>query len=582
MTRRIGLVLLVIVLGAAGCGAGFPTSGPMLRASDSRASERPPGIDVAAQPPEDGATPEAILAGFFSAAESSTDDYAVARQYLTPEAAASWRPETGVTVYDDTGQSRVITADGSAILQAPVVGRVSAERLFTGVHEPDFTHNFHMTQIDGQWRIANPGDGVLMSIQRFQRSFEPVPVYFLDLAGRRVVPQLVRLRPDAVQPDGLVRALLTGPGPWLRLAVLNALPAEVQTSGTTLDADGVARVALSDEMAALSAGQRLQAAAQLLYTLSYFERVQGLQIVVNGQPLMVPGADADQVLRLSAVSALSGERMGATRALYGISEGLVVQVPDTAGGRLRPVAGPLGSGVPDPPGQLAVSWYADRFAVVNRDQDALYLASAGSAEIAAVYRGSLLAKPQFDAENGLWTVDSAESGPVAVRIDEIGESIAVPLGELSAARVVAFRISPDMTRLAVIAQFGQIRKLGLLRLRGSGQPVIDGWRELPVNTSRGLLTDLRDADFTGPNRLVVLGATERDPQLGVFSMDIDGGLITSQGPLNDVDAVGLTAMPTGSTTTMALVTATNRGLRYEAQYRWQQLTEQTSDLSYPS
>ena len=65
-------------------------------------------------------------------------------------------------------------------------------------------------------------------------------------------------------------------------------------------------------------------------------------------------------------------------------------------------------------------------------------------------------------------------------------------------------------------------------------------------------------------------------------MDIDGGLITSQGPLNDVDAVGLTAMPTGSTTTMALVTATNRGLRYEAQYRWQQLTEQTSDLSYPS
>ena len=99
---------------------------------------------------------------------------------------------------------------------------------------------------------------------------------------------------------------------------------------------------------------------------------------------MVPGADADQVLRLSAVSALSGERMGATRALYGISEGLVVQVPDTAGGRLRPVADPLGSDVPDPPGQLAVSWYADRFAVVNRDQDALYLASAGSAEIAAV------------------------------------------------------------------------------------------------------------------------------------------------------------------------------------------------------
>lgn len=582
MRRGLRVILIGLLVVLTGCTAGFPTEGPVLRASDSRATERPPGIDVAAQPPAEDASAEAILEGFFSASESPTDGYSVARQYLTPEAAASWRPETGVTIYDATGQSRVVTADGAAVLRAPVVGRVGADHVFTAVHERDFAHNFHMTQVDGQWRIANPGEGVLMSIQRFQRAFQQVPVYFLDLAGERMVAQQVFLRPDDVQPEGLVRALLNGPGPWLRLAVLSALPAEVMTSGTVIDPGGIARVSLSSEIEALSAEQRSQAAAQLLYTLGYFEDVVALQITVNGRPLALNGTDADGVLHASAITHLSGARAPAPRTLYGISSDVVVQVPEDPGAALVPVAGPLGSGLVDPPGQLAVSWQGDQFGLVNVERNALYLASAGLGIPNHVYSGTQLAKPQFDASGQLWTIDSTDGGPVVVQIGERGQQTLLPLSELAAAQVVAFRISPDMTRMAVIAQFGEVRRLGLLRLRAPDHLIIDGWRELPVNTSRGLVTELLDVVFTSPERLMVLGATDRDPQLVVYSLDIDAAQVTSQGPLNDVDAVGLTAMPTGATNAVALVTAANRGLRYEAQYRWPLLTEQVTDLAYPS
>ena len=59
-------------------------------------------------------------------------------------------------------------------------------------------------------------------------------------------------------PDALVRALISGPGSWLRPAVLDALPAEVQSLGTWVDADGVAHVNLSEEIEALTAEQERQ------------------------------------------------------------------------------------------------------------------------------------------------------------------------------------------------------------------------------------------------------------------------------------------------------------------------------------
>ena len=65
-------------------------------------------------------------------------------------------------------------------------------------------------------------------------------------------------------------------------------------------------------------------------------------------------------------------------------------------------------------------------------------------------------------------------------------------------------------------------------------------------------------------------------------MDVDAAQVTSQGPLRDVDVVALTAMPLDGTVAAAVVTSTRLALRYEAQYRWEELLDDVSDAAYPS
>lgn len=582
--RWVSVLALLMAMVLGGC-AGFPSSGPVETVSEVRPDGRPRGIDVAAQAPGVGASPEAILEGFFAAAESPGDSFMVARQYLTPESAGLWRPESGIAVYDATGQSRVVTADGAAVLRAPLVGRVDVDHVFTAVHEPDFTHNFQMTKVNGEWRIGDPGPGILMSIQRFHRAFQSVPVYYLDPSGQRLVSQQVFLRQTELNPktpDALVRAVIEGPGPWLRPSVSDSLPTAVLSSGTWVDVNGVAHVSLSEEMEALSAEQRLQAAAQLLYTLRYFESIEAVRITVNSRPLSIVGANADGVVPLAAVARFSSDGRKAAPLLVGIRGGSVITVSDAPRSQATPLPGPLGSGWADTPGQVAASWQGDQLGVVSADAQRLFTASMADGVPWQVFSGTQLVKPQFDATGQLWTVDNSSSGPSAVRVGLDGSVDLLPMPALAGSRVLAFRLSPDLTRMAVVSQFGTEQRFGLVRLRGADHLFLDEWRELPLNTSLGRVTLFRDVAFVSAQRMLVLGAGERDPQFTVYSLDVDAALVTSQGPIGDVEATSLTAMPLGTMAAVAVVTAANRGLRYEAQYRWPLLIEDVSDLAYPS
>lgn len=579
------VVVVVLVLLLAGC-TSFPTSGSVEEATGARPGGRRPGIDVAAQPPQPGASPEAILDGFFSASESPGDGYVVARQYLTREAAGSWRPEAGIAVYDATGQSRVVTSDGAAVLRAPLIGRLDVDQVFMAVREPDFSHNFEMTQVNGEWRIGNPGTGVLISLQRFHRAFRAVPVYYLDATGQRMVSQPVFLRQTDINPetpDALVRALIGGPGSWLRPGVLDALPSEVQSNGTWVDDSGVAHISLGQEMESLGAEQRLQAGAQLLFTLRYFEAITGIQIDVNGRPLSVRGANANGTLRMNAVSQFSPDRPEVPRDLYGLRAGSVIKITESPRMQVTTMPGLLGEGWEDAPDQLAVSWQGDQVATVNGRQR-LYTAKPADGAPELLYTGSDLVKPQFDSSGQLWTMDNTPAGPVALRTAAQGDGdmVVVPLPELDGAEIVAFRISPDLTRIAVVAQFDAEQRLGFLRLRGADRLIVDGWRELPLNTARGQLTHLRDVAFVSPDRMLVLGSGENDPAFTVYSLDVDAASVISQGPTSDLDAISLTAMPIGTVGAVAVVTASQRGLRFEAQYRWQLLLDGVADLAYPS
>ena len=99
-------------IGLAAC-AGVPTSGPIEQGPVVDAGESSQFIRVIAAPPSVGASPTEIVRGFFEANASLESDHAIARRYLTPEAAATWDPDAATTVYQQSSLKLSERKDGS-------------------------------------------------------------------------------------------------------------------------------------------------------------------------------------------------------------------------------------------------------------------------------------------------------------------------------------------------------------------------------------------------------------------------------------------------------------------------------------
>lgn len=87
--RYLTMALALLLAALVGC-ADLPTSGPVEQVD---VVLEQPSVDIAPEPPVEGMTPEQLVDGFLLAMADSEADYAVARQYLTPEADDAWRPD---------------------------------------------------------------------------------------------------------------------------------------------------------------------------------------------------------------------------------------------------------------------------------------------------------------------------------------------------------------------------------------------------------------------------------------------------------------------------------------------------------
>ena len=164
-----GLMLAAILL-LTGC-SGVPTTGPVERVSADPGHINS-GVEIAPAPPGSNASPIEVVEGFLHAQASWQPNYQVARAYLTPQAALSWRPEAGVRVYAEG--NTVVATDSAAMLRAPVVGTldaVGAYRQATGVLD----HDFGLVQdAQGRWRIGNPPEWLTISEYLFASAFARV------------------------------------------------------------------------------------------------------------------------------------------------------------------------------------------------------------------------------------------------------------------------------------------------------------------------------------------------------------------------------------------------------------------------
>ena len=505
-SRGAWAALMVPLLAAC---ASIPTSGPIQQGVEVGVETTDQVIRVIARPPQPDMTPTEIVSGFLQASASFEDDHAVAREYLTSEAAVMWDPSRSVSVYDGVP---TIVPDGvtEVDMTATRVGSIDDEgRYEVALAGGLIKETFRMDFVNGNWRIATPPQGLLLSRSDVDRAFRAFDVYFLDPTYATLVPDPRYFAVDGPTPaTALTRALLRGPTEWLAPAVRTGFP-----DGSTLAVnavpvvDGVARVDLDPQVRLADEQTRRAFSAQLAWTLRQVPGVRFIDLNAGGQVLDVAGTPNPQPV--DAWPAYDPNAMPGGDAPLGVLNGRVIDLDG-----IPPLPVPGAAGLANPPlDGLAVSLSADRVAALDADAR-LWLGTLapGSPLVeASVDPGQ--SRPSFGRGDDAWVV-----GPDGTlqRVDPDGNAIVVPVDGLSPrAQLESIAISRDGTRAALTIRRGPrtFVMLSIITVREGALRI-----ESPVRVDNRLTT-VSDVAWADDNRLVALGVDGAGAP-GVFEIDI--------------------------------------------------------------
>lgn len=565
MRRVLTALLAAVLLPGAGCTA-IPTSGPI---EEVPVSAQPRGIDIAPQPPEPGVAPYRLVEGFLQAMASPEGDYAIARQYLTPGAADTWAPQSAVVV------EATVSGDGaSAIMTGRQVGALDNFGHFTAAAGA-FSHVFSLVQMDGQWRIAVPPPGLLLTRYIFERYYQRVSLYYLARTGGHVVPDPIHLPETQVTPSAIVEALINGPSAGLDRAVANAMPSggRLGTEGATLDSDGVVTVNLLGLSPRLGDDARRRLGAQLLWSLTAIPRVTGLLVTSAGFPFTLPGSRADGVLELASQQGYQVLSRASTVDLYGVRAGTPGRL--TGGGQFDAWRN-VESGVAD----VAVSLDGELAAVIDEVRSRLFIGTPGSemSEVAVGHTG--LRAPQF-VLGSLWLLADDPAGrPILLTVDRARTVVKVELDLPEGATVEQFAISPARARAALLVQQSGVRQLGIATVLPSSPLSISGWFPLPMVVGSGeAISDVTAVAWQAETSIAVSGSA--GGLRSVYTVEVDGSLVEELGPFSG-DAAELSAMARIGGGAIALRTSAGVVWRYEARTRWTRIAEDITAIAYAS
>ncbi|MDT0275151.1 LpqB family beta-propeller domain-containing protein [Blastococcus goldschmidtiae] len=446
MTRRAGAPALVaaLVLGLTSCSI-VPTSSPTVPITQAPA--RPvQDVGVPALPPARDATPEEVVRGFIDAAASSAPGRPVAKEYLTPEAAAAWSDAGAITIIS-SGYATVASESGSVEVTAGRVGTIDERGIFTVAGTDVFSYDFPLVEVDGEWRISDPPDGLVILETDFQRLFDPVEAYFLDPTMQRLVPDPRYLIGGEAQPTALVNRLIEGPSAALALGVRNPL-AGARLARTVVVEDQVARVDLTGLDIDANTPLR-ELSAQLVWSLTGLDgqRIRSVVITLDGEPLPLDDVPVEQTT--DDWPAFDPDATPLETVGHYLDDGALHTADDGA-----PAPGPAGTGRY---GLASAAVSADvrngelTFLAGVRPEPggATLLAGPYGGELAPVLSGATLSAPTVAATRPeVWVV---RDGTDVVRVPAGGTPQAVSAPTLAGlGRAEVIELSPDGTRLAVV------------------------------------------------------------------------------------------------------------------------------------
>lgn len=508
--------LLAVAALVAGC-AGIPTSGPIQQGPEVPDGQADQVIRVIVRPPQPDMTPTQIVSGFIEASASFEDDHAIARQYLTADAAASWDPSVGTRVYDGVP---TLAPNGPADVDmtATLAGSVTADGHFQVSPGRLLTESFTLDYVEGQWRIANPPPGLLLARSDIDRAFRSYDVYFLDPEFTTLVPD-PRLIPanGAGLATSLMQALAAGPTDWLAPAVRTALP---DGAGLAVNAvpveEGVAVVDLDASVRLVNDATRRALSAQIVWTLRQVPGVLAVDLRAGGQALPVPGVANPQPE--DTWRGFDPNAMPADAMAYAVRSGRVVEV---SGPAPRAVPGGAGLGAPPLDG-IAVSFDGNRIAGLD-DQGALWAAEtrAGAPTVDLIPDPGQ-SRPSFGRGASAWVIDPQQE---LKQVLPDGTVFTIPVEGLSTKiRMESVSVSRDGTRIALVVRRGPrtFVMLALIVLREGAARV-----QSPVRVD-ARLTTVTDVAWAEDDRLIVLGA-EGAGTPAVYEIDLARAAVRSLG-----------------------------------------------------
>lgn len=549
--RRVRLLAAVTALVClAGC-ASVPSGGRVMSGRSAQRAEpvTDPYVRIVPVGPRHDWGPEDIVKGFLTASGAFNDDHGVARQYLTSQASAAWKPGARPQVIVLQSAPSVSTPRGGGSettveVVATRLGYIGSDGQYVAQSGSTYTTTFGLTQnSERQWRISRiPTElhnGLMLAKDEVERTFRVLNLYFFEPGGEVLVPNGIHLplgnRQDL--PRQLVQALLEGPTGWLRPAVRSHFPAGTRLIGEgVFISDGVATVDLS---AHARRGDLQRMAAQLGWTLRQLPEVRGVRLRIDRQTVNPGGLGTVQTVgdwarfSFDAVHGGDGEE---TVYLRG-PDGRPHQLLDAS-------AVPAGTTGQDRLYRLALS--RDRkIAGLNRAGDTVYSGDlTGGAPIRAVleaeHKDGTFTRPSWDHRGALWAVESYRGGSTLWMVPRDGTAVRVQSWGLASHRVVAFRVARDGVRVAAIVQVGGDRQIWLGRIVHRPEGVVVG-DFLPLSAE---LVDAVDLSWNDSGTLAVLGKTKATAtQVTPYLVPISGSTITAVGSGSLGEARSITAAP---------------------------------------
>lgn len=425
--------------------SGEPNPGLVLGEVDSD-----PDISQIAARPLEGATPEQIVEGFLDAALTPDNGWAIAREFLSPELAATWRPTAGVSI-DSAAPEREFTADlnggedsaesGDVRVVLDQVARVDESGAYTELPGDASVAAFEVARNDdGEWRITAADNGVFLDAAAFTQVYRRYALQYYDHTWSHLVPDLRWYPRRQTIATSLTQALLNGePSEWLAPGVRSAFPGDVALArdAVPISPEKVATVELTSAAAGLDAIELARMRTQLEATLRP-AGVTEVRLTVNGRDLDAERAPVETgrvesspvILTDSAFGTYVGEEVV---PYDGISPEIV---------ELAPSVRAIEMGVDD------------ARAAMQLGDGAVYTVADGRVD-ELDGRAELIA-PTMDPYGFTWTVPSTSPQALTAWTSQVtGVEVAGAFPDAST--ITQLRIAPDGVRVAAAVTIGAQR-----------------------------------------------------------------------------------------------------------------------------